>query len=140
MILYALQCDHGHDFESWFRSAEAFDALLSGGLVECSVCGSTGVSKTLMTPAVRPARDVPATTLATPRSKIEEAFAALRRQVEKNSEYVGMNFVSEARAIHDGDAPERAIHGEARAEEARALLEDGIAVTPLPFMPSRKTN
>jgi hypothetical protein len=140
MILYALQCDSNHDFESWFKSAEAFDSLLAAGLVECSLCGSTKVHKKLMAPALRPAREATDPPLGQPRSPLEEALANLRRQVEENSEYVGMNFATEARAIHDGDAPERAIHGEARAEEARALMEDGINVTPLPFMPSRKTN
>ena len=64
----------------------------------------------------------------------------MRRQVEANSEYVGVNFVTEARAIHDGEAPERAIYGEARPEEARKLMEDGIPVAPLPFLPRRKAN
>lgn len=140
MILYALHCDQGHDFESWFKSSQAFDTLLAAGMVGCSICGSTSIQKTLMAPSVRPVRDAAEKSLGTPQSKLEEAVAALRRQVEENSEYVGMNFATEARAIHDGDAPERAIHGEARLEEARALLEDGIAVTPLPFLPTRKTN
>jgi hypothetical protein len=51
-----------------------------------------------------------------------------------------MNFVAEARAMHDGDAPERSIYGEARADQAIKLLEDGIPVAPLPFMPTRKAN
>ena len=144
MIRYALTCDRDHHFESWFKSAEAFDALRASGMVSCAHCGSSNVSKELMAPSIRPARK--AAEVATPRplsepsTEVEKALAALRRQVEENSEYVGMNFATEARAIHDGDAPERAIHGEARAEEARALMEDGINVTPLPFMPGRKTN
>lgn len=149
MIRYALHCDQGHDSESWFKSAEAFDALLAAGVVECSLCGSKKIHKTLMAPAVRPARNAAAAAststnaeapLSTPQSQVEQALAKLRRQVQENSEYVGMNFAAEARAIHDGDRPERSIYGEAKAEEARALLEDGIAVTPLPFMPARKTN
>jgi hypothetical protein len=67
-------------------------------------------------------------------------LAELRRKIEQNSDYVGMNFAKEARAMHDGTAPERAIYGEARPEEARKLLEDGIPVAPLPFIPGRKTN
>ena len=65
---------------------------------------------------------------------------ALRRQVEENSEYVGVNFVTEARRMHQGDAPERAIYGEARPEEAKRLIEDGVPIAPLPFFPARKTN
>ena len=70
----------------------------------------------------------------------EQALAELRRQVEENSDYVGLNFAKEARAMHDGDAPARAIHGEAKPDEARKMLEDGLPVMPLPFVPRRKTN
>ena len=73
-------------------------------------------------------------------SPIEAALAALRRQVEETSEYVGLNFAAEARAMHEGRVPERSIYGEAKADEARRLVEDGIPVAPLPFVPARKTN
>lgn len=145
MIRYALTCDKNHSFESWFQSAEAFDKLSKAGMVACTYCGATDITKTLMAPAVRPARKAGKTPTAThplaaPASPIEEALATLRRQVEDNSEYVGLNFVNEARAIHDGDRPNRAIYGEARADDARKLIEDGVPVAPLPFMPRRKTN
>ncbi|MFV1463207.1 MULTISPECIES: DUF1178 family protein [unclassified Phaeobacter] len=78
--------------------------------------------------------------LSTPSGELEAAVAELRRKVEKNSDYVGKDFANEARAMHLGDAPERAIHGEARPEEARALIEEGVPVLPLPFLPNRKTN
>jgi hypothetical protein len=78
--------------------------------------------------------------LSAPGSEIEAALQQLRRKVEENSEYVGKGFASEARAMHLGEAPERAIFGEARADEARELIEDGIAVVPLPFLPGRNSN
>lgn len=78
--------------------------------------------------------------LSHPQNPVEQALAALRRAVEENSDYVGPDFAAEARAIHDGSAPERAIHGEANPEEARALIEDGIPVTPLPFFSKRSSN
>jgi len=142
MIRYTLTCDRDHRFESWFKSADAFEALAAAGHVSCAVCGSTAVGKELMAPAVRPARKGKGTegALSAPQSEIEAAFAAMRRQVEENSEYVGLNFVAEARAMHDGDAPERSIYGEARIEDAKRLLEDGVPVAPLPFLPARKTN
>jgi hypothetical protein len=152
MIRYDLKCGEGHGFDSWFASAAAFDGLLARGLVACPVCGSTGVEKTLMAPAVRPARkaatataappepDVVDRPLSQPRNPVEEAMATLRRQVEENSEYVGMNFAAEARRMHAGNAPERAIHGEAKPDEARKLIEEGVPVAPLPFVPARKTN
>ncbi|MCW3780998.1 DUF1178 family protein [Defluviimonas salinarum] len=142
MIRYALSCADDHSFESWFQSAEAFDRLLGAGMISCTVCGSTSVTKTLMAPAVRPARKAAAVEapLSKPASKAEEALAAMRRQIEQNSDYVGLNFAAEARAMHEGEAPERSIYGEARVEDAKRLIEDGIPVAPLPFMPARKTN
>jgi hypothetical protein len=56
MIRYALTCDRAHDFDSWFQSAEAFDGLLSAGMLACPDCGSPKVGKSLMAPQVRPAR------------------------------------------------------------------------------------
>lgn len=146
MIRYTLTCAKGHGFESWFRSAEAYDGLRAAAQVACPVCGDTAVDKALMAPAVRPARKAAAAPapakpdLQAPASDLEEALAELRRQVEANSDYVGMNFVAEARAMHEGSAPERSIYGEAKPEEARKLLEDGIPVAPLPFLPARKAN
>lgn len=145
MIRYSLTCSNDHAFESWFQSAEAFDRLAAAGHVACAVCGATGIAKTLMAPAVRPARKAVAAAagagpLATPQTPVEAAFAALRRQVEENSDYVGLNFAAEARAMHEGRVKERSIYGEAKADEARKLVEDGIPVAPLPFVPARKTN
>ncbi|WP_417587027.1 DUF1178 family protein [Pararhodobacter oceanensis] len=157
MIRYALKCDQDHRFESWFASASAYDTLRKAGHVSCVECGSVEVEKTLMAPAVTatkapkntpaappakgsadaPARAATEGALSTPR---EAKLAALRRKVEANSDYVGNNFVSEARAMHLGDAPERPIWGEARIDEAKALVDDGVPVLPLPFIPRSKTN
>ncbi|OYX44506.1 MAG: hypothetical protein B7Z02_05250 [Rhodobacterales bacterium 32-67-9] len=143
MIRYALTCTNDHGFESWFQSADAFDRLVASGMVSCTVCGSQEVAKTLMAPTVRPARKAGEQTprpLTAPQNPAEMALAAMRRQIEENSDYVGLNFAAEARAIHDGEAPERSIYGEARLDEARKLVEDGVPVAPLPFLPARKTN
>ncbi|MES2816936.1 MAG: DUF1178 family protein [Pseudomonadota bacterium] len=141
MIRYSLKCGAGHGFDSWFKNAEGFQALLAAGQVECPVCGMAEVEKELMAPAVRPARKSAARPdLSAPGSEMEEKLAALKKQIEENSEYVGMNFAAEARKIHAGDAPERAIHGEAKPNEARAMIEEGLPVAPLPFLPARKVN
>lgn len=148
MIRYALKCSDGHEFESWFASAEAFDALEGAGHLSCAVCGGGSVEKALMAPQVRPGRaksdaPVPAKPrpdLRAPASDVEKAIAELRRKVETTSEYVGLNFVAEARRMHEGDAPERSIYGEARIDEAKKLLEDGVPVAPLPFRPQKQTN
>jgi len=82
----------------------------------------------------------PKAPLSATETKYEQALKELKTYIEKKSHYVGREFISEARAMHQGDVPERSIHGEARADEARELIEDGIPVAPLPFMPTRKTN
>lgn len=142
MIQFSLRCAEGHQFDSWFQSADAFDKLRAKGHLSCAVCGGSSVEKSVMAPRVRTARDQvkPSGPLSTPASPAEQALARLRAHVEANTEYVGLNFAAEARAMHDGDAPERPIYGEARPEEARKLLEDGVPVTPLPFRPGRKSN
>lgn len=68
------------------------------------------------------------------------ALTKLKAEVEANSDYVGKSFAKEARAMHLGEAPERAIYGEAKIEDAKSLIEDGIPVLPLPFRPTRKSN
>lgn len=141
MIRYSLRCAKEHVFDSWFQSAGAYDALQKAGHIACPVCGDSSIEKTLMAPAVRPAEKAAVPTpLSAPQNDIETAFAEMRKQIEANSDYVGINFVAEARKMHAGEIAERSIYGEAKPEEARALLEDGINVAPLPFMPSRKAN
>jgi hypothetical protein len=147
MINYSLRCAQDHAYDSWFQSAAAYDRLAADGRVTCPVCGTARVEKSLMTPAVRPARAaaskrdaMPSPRPERPPGDIEAALSELRRRVEENSDYVGTDFAAEARRIHDGDAPERSIYGEARPDEARKLIEDGVPVAPLPFIPVRKTH
>lgn len=142
MISFTLKCESDHQFESWFQSGEAFDKLQKAGLVTCAVCGSSQVAKAIMAPSVRPSGDKAAKTapLSQPASPAEQAIREMRAHVEKNATYVGNEFATEARAMHEGTMPERSIYGEARAEDAKKLIDDGIPVAPLPFGPSRKSN
>jgi hypothetical protein len=140
MIQYALKCADGHSFDSWFQSADAYEKLAAAGMVTCAVCGSPQVTKALMAPQVRAARDAADKPLSKPASPQEQALAALKKQIEENSDYVGLNFAAEARSMHEGDSPSRPIYGEAKPDEARKLIEDGVPVAPLPFTPKRKSN
>lgn len=147
MIRYALKCTEGHRFDSWFQSAAAFDKLEGAGMISCAVCGSAEVRKDLMAPSVSAGESpgvtapaAPERPLSAPAHPAEQVLRRMRAFVEKHSENVGRNFVHEARAIHTGDAPARPIHGKARPEEARKLLEEGVPVAPLPFDPEAKSN
>ena len=145
MIRFALKCANDHSFESWFASNAKFEELQATGQVACPRCNNAEVVKELMAPPVRAsrkrARPAPAQPMAaSPDPDVAEAINAIRDHVEKNSDYVGDSFAAEARAMHDGDVPQRSIHGQANAEEAKKLIEDGVPALPLPFIPRQKTN
>lgn len=141
MIRYSLRCtDNDHRFEAWYRSGADFDRLSAAGQITCAVCGSGAVEKDLMAPRIGNGSGgtaMPERPLSAPASPAEQALADLRRRIEAHSENVGRDFAREARRIHEGTAPERAIIGEARPSEARALIEDGVPIAPLPWSRGR---
>ncbi len=143
MIRYALVCEDGHSFESWFPDAAAYDQQARRGLVACPDCGSARVAKAIMAPAVvggARARDKPAgraepanvALVDEQQQRLREIARQLRQEIIANTDDVGAKFAETARAMHFGDAPERAIRGQASGEEVEALLEDGVGVLPIP--------
>ena len=145
MIKYALACEKDHSFESWFPDSGGYETQARRGLIACPVCGSTRVSKAIMAPAIvggqqterRPleASPAPVALLDERQQRLREAVRRLRDEIVANTDDVGRKFPQEARAIHEGDAPARSIRGQATPEEARALIDDGVGVLPLPFLP-----
>jgi len=161
MIRYALACDNGHSFDSWFANSSAFDKQAKRGLVTCPVCNSAKVEKAIMAPRlhrtdVEPPRPIvappppaapvtPAAPAASPKSpvaimspqerELRTKLKELRDHVTKNANYVGPRFPEEARKIHYGETEHRSIYGEASAEEAKALHDEGIEFHPLPVLP-----
>ena len=141
MIKYALQCDAAHQFEGWFGSSADYDDQAARGLVECPLCGSRGVSKQIMAPAVagtKAQRSAPAVDAKT-REMMMTAMGEVRRYVEDKFDYVGDSFAKEARAIHEGKSEARGIYGEASPAEVKALVEDGVKIAPLPPAAPKKT-
>jgi hypothetical protein len=156
MIHYELRCDAGHQFDGWFQDSRGFEKLAQAGLVECTVCGGTRVTRALMAPAVvkrgrgeiapAPAAvETPPAQAAPPApqrvaagplpAQVVAMLQRLRAEVEKNCDYVGPGFADEARRIHNGETEPRGIYGEATDAEAEALAEDGISVARLPWVP-----
>ena len=148
MIKFALRCARGHEFESWFQSGEAFEMQSKAGSVLCPLCQATEVTKAIMAPAItsrtvvertKPPAPVEAPSnvaLLDPRDLESRAMLiALRKRIFAEAEDVGMRFTEEARKIHDGAVEERPIHGQANFEEARALIEEGIDILPIPPLP-----
>tara|TARA_R110002124_G_scaffold840_3_gene4221 strand:+ start:918 stop:1337 length:420 start_codon:yes stop_codon:yes gene_type:complete len=137
MIRFSLECAKGHVFDSWFGSNADYERLQDRGLVACSVCGDTAVSKAIMAPAVSLAEQQNAHPLSAPATPAEQALRELRKKFEAEATDVGKNFATQARKMHEGDLPSKPIYGEAKIEDARALLEDGIPVAPLPWQKRR---
>ena len=137
MIRFSLTCDNDHAFDGWFRNGEDFDAQKARGLVSCPVCHSARVGKALMAPAVSTGRrqDKVALALGEEQRKALAKLKAIAEEAKKNADYVGDKFAEEARRIHFGEVEPRGIYGEASAEEARGLVEDGVEFVPLPGFP-----
>ena len=142
MIVFDLSCRLGHVFEVWFGSSADYEDQRKRRLVACPMCGATDVDKAVMAPNVAAKGNQAAPTVPmrsggepTP-AEMKAALAILAKAQAKlleGSEHVGSRFASEARAIHEGDAPKRLIHGQATREEAKALIEEGVPVAPLPL-------
>jgi hypothetical protein len=137
VVVYNLSCDNAHEFEGWFASPEAFQHQHSGGHVFCPVCGSSAVAKLPSAPYVNLPRTEPSKETAVTGGP--EFMARLRAKVIeyalKHTEDVGERFPEEARQIHYGEAPERAIRGQASRQEVEQLREEGIEVVALPVAP-----
>jgi hypothetical protein len=159
MIRYALACEQGHAFESWFQNSAAYDQQAARRLVSCPVCGSAKVTKALMTPqlsgakkhgeAPRAAADAGAATpsQATPapvammspqERELRKKLKELREHLVKNADYVGQKFPEEARKMHYGEVEHRSIYGEATPDQAKELHEEGIEFHPLPVLPDER--
>ena len=141
MIHYDLICDKGHAFDGWFRNSAAYDEQVGRGFVICSQCGSAKVEKQLMAPGIpvksnRKADQKMVAAPADPRlAELMTMMREMRRHVEENAEYVGDRFAEEARKIHYEESDARGIYGQTTPDEAKALIEEGIAVHPLPRLP-----
>lgn len=160
MIRYTLRCETGHEFESWFQSSSAYEQQERRHLIDCPSCGSDKIERAIMAPrvidskkksraraqsvpAAEPAPAAPAESVASEptslmmaqerelRAKLKE----LRDHIVKNADNVGERFPNEARKMHYGDIEHRPIYGEASPEEARALIDEGVEVSPLPTLP-----
>ncbi|HEV7369945.1 DUF1178 family protein [Arenibaculum sp.] len=135
MILFELQCAKGHGFEAWFRNGEAYEAQAAAGEVACPACGDADVRKAPMAPRIAKARSGKDEEKRRQAAEIMRELVDLRRKVEENCDYVGDSFAEEARKIHYGETERRDIYGEATAEEAAQLSEEGVTFSRIPWVP-----
>ena len=144
MIVFDLECRPGaHRFEGWFANSDAFADQQGRGLVTCPQCGSSDVGKAVMAPSIgrkgnqqsvgSVAQPVAGGTMPPEAQAVLAKLAALQAEALSSSRWVGKQFADESRKIHYGEAEDTVIHGEATPEQAQDLLDEGIAVMPLPF-------
>ncbi|MGE3143173.1 MAG: DUF1178 family protein [Hyphomonadaceae bacterium] len=129
MIHYSLRCEHGDEFEAWFRNSDDYETQNAAHQVACPYCGSTLIEKAPMAPNIaRTDRERPLD-----RRAVAMAMAAkVKEHIRDNFDYVGERFPEEARKIAAGDMEDRPIWGEATVAEAKAMAEEGLPVAPLP--------
>ena len=154
MIRYTLACDRKHQFEAWFNNSADYDKQAKRSLVSCPVCDSTKVDKAIMAPAIStskkrkaasPTADVsappapaPVAMLSPQETEVRAKLKELRDHLTKNADNVGKKFPDEARKMHYGDIEHRSIYGEASADDAKKMLDEGIEFHPLPTLPDDK--
>ncbi len=157
MIRYALVCDKGHEFESWFADSAAYDKQAKRKLVTCPHCGSGKVEKAIMAPRLASSKGgqapteaptgapapaaapaAPVAMLSPQERELRVKLKELRDHLTKNAENVGSRFPEEARKMHYGEVEHRSIYGQAMPDEAKALAEEGIEFHPLPVLPDER--
>ena len=158
MIVFDLKCEDNHVFEAWFRNSDSYEIQVSEAQIECPFCGSTEISKSPMSPNIgakgnsreKMSELVSSDHMVAASANVPDSMGAsaedvkralehmhntmkkYRNHVKKECEYVGENFAQEARDIHEGNAENRGIYGEATLEETEDLLKDGIDILPVP--------
>ena len=137
MIVFDLRCAGGHVFEAWFGSSADYEAQRGKALIACPMCGDTAIDKAVMAPNVaakgnRRSHAAPAPGKPDPK-QLMAALAQAQAKMLEGSQWVGVAFADKARAMHLGEEAHAPIHGQASAEDARALIEEGVSVAPLPL-------
>jgi hypothetical protein len=158
VIRYALICEGGHEFESWFSDSAAYDKQVKRKLVTCPVCDSAKVEKAIMAPRLArkdksnsgaepteapapmpvPAAPAAPVMISPQEREFRVKLKELRDHLTSNSDNVGRKFPEEARKMHYGEIEHRSIYGEASPDDAKALHEEGIEFHPLPVLPDER--
>ena len=138
MIKYRLICDKGHEFDAWFKGSATFEEQHNCGQLTCAVCRSRKIDRAVMAPALALSSGESGDLITEEDREKRDMVEKLVDHVERDFDYLGEDFADEARKIHDGEARQRGIYGEATFSEALDLLTEGVPVAPLPKPPCKK--
>ena len=154
MIKYRLNCrskicSNEKEFDGWFKSIEAFEKQKLQSLINCPICGSDKVEKLLTTPSLKTNKNKTSdikdkqfknfknneTFLGNVDSdNIPTILRTLKKEVQKNSTFVGNKFVSQVRSMKEGKIKEKPIHGHGTDKEIKELRDEGIDVINIPWI------
>ena len=151
MIKYSLKCVEDNcskqqPFDGWFQNSTSYKKQIEDGYISCPYCGSLNIKKNLMSPSLKSAKKK---NLKTNSKNIEYnelnkktdkqidmmvVLRNLKKEIQKNADFVGKNFAKEAKAIHEGKSKERAIYGQANAKDLEELKSKNIDVINVPWV------
>ena len=151
MIKYSLKCieddcNKKDSFDGWFQNSASFEKQIKAGYISCPYCGSLKIRKNLMSPSVKTDKEIKPKInsknfkyekLSEKTSRQVDMMVVLRnlkKEIQKNAEFVGKNFAKEAKAIHEGKSKERPIYGQANAKDLEELKSKNIDVIDIPWV------
>ena len=136
MIKYCLKCKScSVEFESWFSSSKEFDRLKKLNHLNCQICNSKKIDKSLMSPNLINNKKKFFEKNDQKYKDIKNKLKSYQRFVEKNFEFVGDNFAYEARSIHyNKKKGKKGIYGKASSQEVKELKNEGIETELIPWI------
>ena len=151
MIKYKLKCrskicSDEKEFEGWFKNIDAYEIQKQQRLINCPICGSDKVEKLLTTPSLKTNKNKmsddidkqyknnESLSVNVNSDNISTLLRTLKKEVQKNSTFVGNEFVSQVRSMKKGKIKEKAIHGHGTNKEIKELRDEGIEVINIPWI------
>ena len=150
MIKYKLKCKSPYcseqsDFDGWFQNIEAFEKQMNLGLINCPICGSENILKSLTAPSLKKIQnsnkrisieEIEKNTFGYEKFKdITTILRSITKEIKENSTFVGDDFVNQARSMNKGTIEEKSIYGHGTKQEIEELKDEGIDVINIPWTP-----
>ena len=155
MIKYRLKCKSSYcseetEFDGWFQNMQAFEKQKTQGLINCPICGGDKIVKSLTTPSLKTNKTKLMEDDKPKINKIKTGdgnvflnensnnaltiLRTIKKEIEKNSTFVGNEFVCQARSMKEGKIKEKPIHGYGTNKEIQELRDEGIDVVNIPWV------
>ena len=140
MIKYSLNCKScSNIFDSWFSSSKEFEKIKKLKFLNCQICGSKKIEKSLMAPNLNNTKKNIKSADIKKFNKIKNKIFKYQKFIKKNFDYVGDRFPYEARSIHYSNKKiKKGIYGKATLEEVKELSEEGIKTELLPWIKDKE--